>query len=115
MNKVFHRNKTHYGNTTAIITEDASAYVMVTIFNHDKRNAMIHDLVVLKERRGEGIGREMLEEAVLEAGRMGAEMVRISVEPNSWLEEWYKRHGFEHVSQFEHEGSNFNVLERKPE
>ena len=112
MNYVYHRNKPPYGDTTTIITEDASAYVMITQFNATKDTAVIHDLVVLKDRRGEGLGSAMLEEAVAEAGRIGAKVVRLSAEPSSWLEEWYKRHGFQETGEVEYLEKVFNVLER---
>lgn len=112
MNYVYHRNKPYYGDTTAIITEDASAYVMITQFDGNKDIAVIHDLVVLKDRRGEGIGSLILEEAVAEAGRLGAGYARLAVEPNSWLEEWYKRHGFMKVDAIKDREHIFNVLER---
>lgn len=111
MNIVYHRNKAPYGDITALLTEDASAYVMITIFNEDKGMAVIHDLVVHKDRRGEGLGRLLLEEAVAEAKRMGADAVRLSAEPGSWAEEWYKRHGFQKTGQVEDLGHLLNVLE----
>ena len=112
MNKIYHRNETYYGRTNTILLEDATAYVMVTMFNNSSGVAVIHDLVVLKERRGEGLGKEMLNEACEEARRMGAEYIRLSVEPSSWLEEWYKRHGFENAGTIEQDGLTFNVLEK---
>lgn len=112
MNYVYHKNRAPYGDTTTIITEDASAYVMVTIFIGRENVAVIHDLVVLKERRGEGLGRSMLDEAVNQAKAMGAEVARLSVERGSWLEEWYKRHGFCETGEVEDLGLIFNVLEK---
>lgn len=112
MNYVYHRNKPPFGDTTTIITEDASAYVMITRFNETEDTAVLHDLVVLKDRRGQGLGSALLEEAVAEAGRIGVRRVRLSVEPDSWLEEWYKRHGFQETGQVEDLGKVFNVLER---
>ena len=112
MSYVYHRNTPAYGGTTTIITEDASAYVMITVFNGKEDIAVIHDLVVLKDRRGEGLGSRILEEAVEEAKRMGADVVRLSVEQKSWLEEWYKRHGFQETGEVEDLGKVFNVLER---
>lgn len=97
MNYVHHNNKAPYGETHTIITEDASAYVMITIFSEREHIAAIHDLAVLKERRGEGLGSAILEEAILEAERMGAKVAVIGCEKNSWLEEWYTRHGFETI------------------
>ena len=112
MNKVYHRNETYYGRTTTIITADAAAYAMVTVYKEYPDVAAIHDLVVLKERRGEGLGREMLIEACEEAKRMGADYIRLSVEPNSWLEEWYGRHGFKPAGKLVQLGITFHILEK---
>ena len=98
MNKVFHRNKTYFGETTYIVMEDGYGLVMVTRVAGYEKEAAIHDLIVHKDRRGEGIGRALLGEAEEEARRMGAEQVKIVTEPGSWLEEWYKRHGFQIVN-----------------
>ena len=94
INKVIHHNSSFYGQTTTIILADGYAYVMVTVMNGTEDVAAIHDVCVHKDRRGEGLGRELLECACEEARTMGAEIARLSTESGSWLEEWYSRHGF---------------------
>ena len=113
MNKVVHENKTYYGRTATIILEDGYAYVMVSVMEGNPDVAVIHDLVVHKDRRGEGLGRELLEEACMVGKEMGAEVIMLSVEPGSWLEEWYKRHGFRNIGRKETVfGLEHTVLER---
>ena len=111
MNKIYHRNTTYYGKTTYIILEDGYALVMVSVMDDVKTIAVIHDLIVHDKRRGEGLGRELLEEACKEAVRMGAYVARLSVAKNSWLEEWYKRHGFHNVGIVE-ELTGHTVLQK---
>lgn len=101
MNKVIHTNRTPFGRTTTIILADGYAYVMVSIMDDNPIVAVIHDLTVHKERRGEGLGRMLLEEATQEAGKIGVTVARLAVKPNSWLAEWYKRHGFVEIGPAE--------------
>ena len=112
MNKLFHRNKAHYGHTSTIVLDDGNGLVSVTIMNGREDMAVIHDLIVMKNKRGEGLGRALLEEACAEAAGLGAKTVRLSVAPGSWLEEWYKRHGFQEIGEVEYDGL-FVVLEKK--
>lgn len=112
MNKLIHRNNAFFGRTHTIILADGNAYAMVTIMDTNKSVAILHDLTVYKDKRGEGLGSAVLEEACDEAGRMGADAVWLSVEPNSWLEEWYKRHGFNPLTMENYEGHMNTVMER---
>ena len=113
MNKVVHSNKTPYGRTSAIILEDGYAYVMVTIMESNSGDALIHDIVVHKDRRGEGLGRLLLEEACEEARNLGAKVAILSVEPGSWLEEWYIRHGFNPTGAVEKIYGNEHIVLQK--
>lgn len=77
--------------------DNGYALVMVSVLDENKSVAVIHDLIVHSDRRGIGLGRALLEEACKEGKRMGADTLSLSAAPGSWLEEWYKRHGFEYV------------------
>ena len=98
MNKVVHENKTYFGRDNTIVLADGYAYVMVAVYDGYEDMAGIHDLVVHKDKRGEGLGRTLLAEAEEEGRRMGATIARVIAEHGSWLEEWYGRHGYERVS-----------------
>ena len=101
MNKIVHANKTVYGRTHTIILDDGYAYVMVSIMEDNPDIAVIHDLVVHRDKRGHGLGTLLLEDACKEGMDMGAEFIMLSVLPSSWLEEWYKRHGFRDIGKKE--------------
>lgn len=113
MNKVYHRNTPAYGRTTAIVLKDGYAYVMVSVMNDSPEVAIIHDLCVHKDKRGEGLGRMLLEEAEKEAGEMGAKTIRLSTEPGSWLEEWYMRHGYRQLGVKEIDQAGLNMILEK--
>ena len=109
MNKVVHINSTFYGKTATIILDDGYAYVMVTILKDTPSVAAIHDLVVHIDKRGQGLGGILLEEACKAGEGMGADTIMLSVIPGSWLEEWYKRHGFRDIGEKE---TVFGVMHR---
>ena len=94
MNRIIYNEKTFFGEVTTEIIADGYGFVMVTVMDSNKEVGLIHDLCVHKTRRGEGLGRVLLEDACKIAGEMGAKVARLSVKSGSWLEEWYKRHGF---------------------
>ena len=94
MNKVVHHNKTKGARETVIILADGYAYVMVSVSDESPDIAIVHDLVVHEYRRGEGLGRALLEESEKEAVLMGAETAKVLADSGSWLQEWYGRHGY---------------------
>ena len=112
MNKVIHRNDAFYGKTSTIILADGYACVMVSVMDETPEVAVIHDLIVHSTRRGEGLGRALLESAEEEAKEMGAEIAALSAKPGSWLEEWYTRHGF-HPTDDKDTDNYGNIILRK--
>jgi len=101
MNKIIHRNKTYYGQNNTIIIDNGNAYSMVSVLNENPNAAVIHDLAVHEGKRGKGLGTAILEASCEEANHMGADCIRLCVEPNSWVEKWYKRHGFKETGENE--------------
>ena len=113
MNKIIHRNKTYYGQNNTIIIDNGNAYSMVSVLNENPSAAVIHDLAVHEGKRGKGLGTAILEASCEEANQMGADCIRLCVEPNSWVEEWYKRHGFKETGENEVIcGTLFTILEK---
>ena len=92
--EVIHRNEWYWGRSVTVILAGGYASVKVSVEDDDRSVALISDLIVHPERRGEGLGNLLLEKACLEAAAMGAKKVLLSVEPDSWMVGWYRRHGF---------------------
>lgn len=93
---VYHRNDWSWGRKTLINLSEGYASVTVSIDRDYMLTAWISDLQVHPDRRREGLGNDLLTEALLEARRMGATMACLWPDPSgSWLTDWYKRHGFE--------------------
>jgi len=114
MNKVVHRNESFWGSSSVIVLAGGFAVAMVSVLRNEKDTAVIHDLMVHESRRGKGLGRKILKEAIAEAENTGARITRIAVEPFSWQAEWYKRNGFREVGMAEMDkGHICLVLERE--
>ena len=113
MRIIIHRNKTYYGQNSTVILAPGFAYAMISVMDETPDAAVIHDLCVYENKRGIGFGTDILEAACKEANQMGVECIRLCVEPDSWMEEWYKRHGFKDTDWHEDIcGVTFKVLEK---
>lgn len=111
MEKIVHRNNPDWGKSTVIVLDGGYALAMVAIVEPSK-TAILHDVMVHESRRGQGLGTALLEEACTEAERMGAVLLRLSVTPQTWMEEWYERHGFMFYGFTNYEGSVYAVWEK---
>ena len=112
MNKVIHRESNAWGRTSTIILAGGFAFVMVTVVGDETNVAVIHDLVVHESRRGKGLGRKLLNEALNEALNLGAYVIRLSVEPGTWVADWYFRNGFAPSREAEFGGHRYLVMEK---
>ena len=114
MNKVVHHNESFWGSSSVIVLAGGFAFAMVSVLRNEKDTAVIHDLMVHESRRGKGLGRKILKEAIAEAENTGARITRIAVEPFAWQAEWYCRNGFREVGMTEiDKGHICLVLERE--
>ncbi len=92
---VIHKNTWCWGRTHTIVIRNGHGLVNVSVEDDNPKVATIHGLSVTEDYRGLGTGRTLIWEAEQEAREMGASQVCLATEPNSWLEEWYKRLGYE--------------------
>ena len=89
-----HKNTWAWGKTHTLIIYDGAGLVNISIENDNPTVATIHGISVIESYRRKGMGRLLLKLAEIEAKEMGAELICIATEPNSWIEEWYKRNGY---------------------
>ena len=92
---VIHKNIWCWGRTHTIVIRSGHGLVSVSVENDNPSVAIIHGLSVTEDYRGLGTGRTLIWEAEQEAREMGASQVSLATEPDSWLEKWYKRLGYE--------------------
>jgi GNAT superfamily N-acetyltransferase len=104
-----HKNTWNWGQTHTIVWWNGVGLVNVSVENETPERATIHGVSVLPSYRKHGYGTTLLTLAEKEAKKMGATRVGIATEPNSWLEDWYKRLGYEFDSYDE---NNLIVLSK---
>lgn len=102
-----HKNTWCWGRTHTIVCHGGRGIVNISIENDNPLVATIHGVSVLPNNRENGIGTELIELAEREAYEMGASRVCLATEPDSWLEKWYKRLGYQFDSYNE---DNLKVL-----
>ena len=113
MNKVIHRNESYWGSSSVIVLAGGYALAMVSVLADDPDVAVVHDLMVHESRRGKGLGRKLLKEAIAEAERTGAGVTKIAVEHGTWMAGWYGRNGFVEAGRTDVAGRECIVLERR--
>ena len=91
---LIHQNTWLWGRTETIVAQEGAGICSVSIDNDDYSVAWIHNLSVLPAFRGQGLGRQLLRTALYRAGVMGANVVFLKADPNSFVAGWYFREGF---------------------
>lgn len=100
------------GRTSYVVADGGRAIVLVSIQDDERSVATMHDLVVHESRRKIGIGRRLVRIAEDVARDMGADTLRLAVEPGTWTEAWYFRLGFNETGFTIVGGLTFNVMEK---
>ena len=95
MKFIKHRNTWCWGTSTIIITNDGCGTVTVQFDDEFPCAANITGLSVYKDKRNKGYGTALLKEAEKEAKEHNKEIIYISCDKDSWIENWYKRTGYE--------------------
>lgn len=94
--KVLHHNIWWWGECYTLILDGGDALVNVSIENRHPEKALIHDLIVLESRRGNGYGNALLKNALKIAKKHGCDVAELTCD-KQWVEDWYKRKGFVEV------------------
>lgn len=88
----------HY-KTMLIVSPDFNATCRIFIYNDDPKTAIITDLYVIESARENKIATQIINYAIDVAKGNGCYFVELKSEENSWVREWYKRLGFEIISE----------------
>lgn len=107
------RECSFWGRTSVVIIAGGYGMAMVSVTDKEKSVAVLHDIIVHEGWRQGGLGNKLLDAACEEAKEMGADTVRLSVKPGSWMEEWYGRHGFKETGVTVYEGYPSTVMEKE--
>lgn len=94
---VIHRHRWCWGIKTTIILGGGKALCCVSVDDDDINTAWLHDLLVQEKERGKGYGRALMAQAIKEAKRYGVKQMRLRVDADNWVANWYGRCGFEYI------------------
>ena len=103
------------GRTSYVVADGGRAIVLVSMLDTKGEwngVATLHDLVVHESRRKKGLGRRLVRIAEDVARDMGADTLRLAVEPGTWMEAWYFRLGFNETGFTIVGGLTFTVMEK---
>ena len=105
-------------STIALLAGDpASGVALVTLRPnvwYDGPVALLDELYVVPERRGEGIGSEMIELFMAECRARGVELIEINVDESDVdAQRFYRRHGFSDIDPDSGERSSYFLQELK--
>jgi ribosomal protein S18 acetylase RimI-like enzyme len=82
--------------------DDLSHHFILYFFHSSPEIFHICNVFVEKDFRGKGFGNKILEKAEKYSKKHGAKELRLTVEKrNKFAYDWYKRHGFEEISEYE--------------
>lgn len=84
-----------WGKSIHLISDDGKALIKIVIDNRDKESCDLYDLNVHPSCQRQGIAFRLMQEAFATAKENGIKRVFLWVERGSWMENWYRRLGFE--------------------
>ena len=90
--------KTDFGDVWETNATDGTFRFAIYRYDDDPDAVYLSNVFVKKESRGEGFGNAILDIVDKVGKEMGAAVIRLTVKKNSFAHQWYKRHGYEYLS-----------------
>jgi GNAT superfamily N-acetyltransferase len=87
-------NYTQWG-TIRYYTEWSRFRFAMYNYDDDESTEYLSNVYVEKDYRGHGIGNGILKMAEDEASLLGSKYLMLRALKDSWMHDWYKRHGYE--------------------
>ena len=72
-----------------------SGSIRLWISDENPRKLFLSNLMVQPEDRNKGIGKALLDYSEKAAKRLGMKRIALKVRKDSWMENWYKRIGYQ--------------------
>lgn len=94
INTIRHENDWPWGTDITFIFSDGKGSIGIGK-EHGFSYGYIHDLIVYPTEREQGRGNYLLNLAESEIKQTGYPGAVLRVVPGTWMEQWYKRHGYE--------------------
>ena len=103
MNAIIHKNNWRWGRGDIIVIADGRGLCTVSVEDENRAVAYLSGVSVCESSRRMGLGNELLELSKQHAREMGAKMLCLWADPEQWVVDWYKRHGFMQENVYEDE------------
>ena len=103
MKFISHQRKETEGVSIMFMEEKGRAFGRLYFYDNDSTMVLLSDLSVSPEDRKQGIGRQMQEIREQMAINSSATTAYLWVEKDSWMQEWYRRRGYEDYADKEDE------------
>ena len=94
MGVIIHQNVWRWGRGDIIVIANGRGLCTVSVEDENLAVAHLSGVSVLESARGYGLGNDLLSAAKEHAREMGAKMLCLLADPEQWVVDWYKRHGF---------------------
>lgn len=94
MAAIIHKNIWHWGRGDIIVIANGCGLCTVSVEDDNPNVAYLSGVSVCESSRRMGLGNELLKLSKQHAREMGAKMLRLWADPEQWVVDWYKRHGF---------------------
>ena len=89
------QEKTDFGDVWYISSSPKGIFrFAIYRYDDDKKTIYLSNVFVDEERRKEGIGNSILNAADKIAKKMNADSICLKAKQDSFVHEWYKRHGY---------------------
>jgi len=95
MKPIIHHNEEYWGVAESIILDGGSGLCKLSYYDDEPTAVWLYGVSVIPEKRGQGIGQELLNISISRAKDSNRHYLYLSVNPETWQKEWYIRNGFE--------------------
>ena len=108
-----HKNKWIWGKTIYLIVNSGIGIVSLSLDNNYPGICFLSGLSVVEDHRKKGYGNRLLGLAEQEAKDNGCTEIILSCEKNTFVPEWYKRHGYELLEGKKIQDTEYYTLTKK--
>lgn len=91
---IIHHNEEYWGTAETIVLAGGAGVCKLSFYNDEPTAAWLYNISVIPEKREQGIGQALLNEAFERAAKERPYLY-LNVAPGSWVKDWYIRNGFE--------------------
>lgn len=102
---IIHSNDTNWGHVWHIVTTDGKGMINAQIEDDDNDTIYFHGLSVTPDKRRQGIGTELVDDAEKLGKELGRKRFRLNIDKpyKDWLYDYYINLGYEYWDEDEYQ------------